>query len=481
MKLLDYASLKIKQKILFNLFSLFLIFFIIQLFPFEPLRSFEMAEEGVNCPYYFTLQSLLARYPLLAADKANAKFIKQKLQKFENKMTNPFLPFTVVNHYKNPYFNNLAKLNLRSINFSNSDDEIIRAASKTAPIVDGFYLDKNINCISPLYNWGNPTRRVLRFNLNGLYDQLPNKYSQIMMASPPLWITGASPGYFILNQTETFDTRYMTGLPMLTALYVLPKNDFTNYGSFESPATWLYFNIDSLRDPIIRKMLNIGGIDIFTILTKDLKDKKIPNVFMLPTKINPLFGKNFKSFVNEESYGLVYFANNITYENSDDIESQERYIKHYFSHHDDVVDFRKKINILYHKLMQLKYKDDVILEFPKIFSNLDNSTRNQKKGEVSIHGIIAERAFFTTNCLQKNCLFVFNIGKAPGWHAFVNNTESNIMRANFAFMATEVPQGIATVWFIYAPTSKLISYFVSIFTLLIIFLMTGFKKSEIKI
>lgn len=41
----------------------------------------------------------------------------------------------------------------------------------------------------------------------------------------------------------------------------------------------------------------------------------------------------------------------------------------------------------------------------------------------------------------------------PGWHVFVDGVEKNIIRADFAFRAVEIPQGVHQVKFIYKPDS----------------------------
>lgn len=468
MKFTNFYELHIKRKILFYILAPFLILLALMLFPLERLASNEEADSAASCPYYLSLESLLASYPLLASDPANAQYIKHNLLKFENRMSYPTLSAEVISKYKTPYYNELAKLNLSSIKHVKSADSIINIAHKTASTVDGFYLDKSVNCINTLYNWEGQTRRIIRFNLNGLYDQIPDKYSRILMAIQTDWITGSSPGFFILNQTETLDTRFGTGLPLLTALYVLPKDDFSKAGNYSSFGNWRYFNTDMLLDPLTRKVLDVGGIDVMTVTKADLHDRVLPDTHILPTNINPLFGDKIISLLNSNSYGIAYIANQITYENPQKIRQDEKRVIKYFKDHKDVAGFLTITTNFYDKIMQLKSKYDVILESPASLPELEGSSNDQVRGTAHIKGIVAQRAFFDTNCRQKNCLFVFNMGFSPGWHAFVNGSESPILRVNYAFMSTEVPQGESTIWFIYNSLPQLLSYLVSIITLLMI-------------
>lgn len=55
----------------------------------------------------------------------------------------------------------------------------------------------------------------------------------------------------------------------------------------------------------------------------------------------------------------------------------------------------------------------------------------------------------------------------PGWKAYVNNKETEILRANYAFRAVEVPKGEYHVRFIYMPGSFTTGLAVSVFSIII--------------
>ncbi len=57
---------------------------------------------------------------------------------------------------------------------------------------------------------------------------------------------------------------------------------------------------------------------------------------------------------------------------------------------------------------------------------------------------------------------------APGWKARVDNTETRIIRANYAFRAVFVPEGAHIVTFYYQPLSFQIGKALSIIGLIVL-------------
>lgn len=302
-----------------------------------------------------------------------------------------------------------------------------------------------------------------------------------MTAVPDDWLTGPSPGLFINNQTTTMDTRFMTGVPLLTALYVLPKSNFDKIGNYSSPALFNYFNVASFQDPLTRKVLDIGGIDVFTVYKNLQGNTKFANATALPSYLNKTFDIGLVSYINNNSYGMAYLANTITYIDPAMVTTYENKIKAYFATHTDVNSFSTATTALYQSLLQLKNKHDIILERQSSIDNANTPALTKQPADtVVIQGIVGPRALFVTHCERTQCTFVFNVAKAPGWHAFVNGKRTPIERANFAFMAVTVPEGDATVWFIYDPWTNILSYFISaLFLLWLILLSVKMKNKEI--
>ncbi|HEX4046057.1 MAG TPA: YfhO family protein [Gammaproteobacteria bacterium] len=436
------------------------------LFPLERIPANPRQNNLQDCQYYLSLQSILSNYPGLASDKANINLIKRRLVTFENDVHSSSQP-ALAKVYQTQYANTLKKFNINSISSVQSTPLILAIAKNSYKTIDNYYLDDKLFCINPLYHW-EPThqRRILRHNLMGLYTELPDHFQRILSAAQAEWTIGPAPGLLPINQTTTMDTRFMTGLPLLTALYVLPKFNFNNAGSYDSAAPWNYLRANFILDPTIRKVLDISGIDIFTVSTAELGNNTIPHTVPLKGEVHPVFQEALKSFINTQSYGLAYLAEEIFYAHPATIHSHEKVIKRYFKRHKNISEFQRVTNELYEKMMTLDKKFAIYLESKNQPLSSGMSEKNQQAaGWVDKKGMVGERAFFVTHCQRENCTFVFNFAYAPGWHALVNDKTSKIQRANFAFLSTEVPTGQATVWFIYEPFYRLISYFISILTL----------------
>jgi hypothetical protein len=465
----DEFGSNFKRDFIFTLVCFVAIFIASKYFSWNRILNNEAEYNAQFCTYYISLQSLLANYPLISKDKANLDFIKSKLAKFEVDINNKLLPKSILAGYSINYFGVLKRYNLNSISNCRDPNVVIQITKESYVNIDNFYLDKKLFCINPMYDWtkqrGNLAYRILRYNLSGLYISIPTEYSVIMSAIADDWIAGPTAGLLFNNQTSTFDARFMTAMPLLTALYALPKYDFVDVGRYSSVGPWNYFRTNSFIDPISRKILDIGGIDVFTVKKSERQQRVIPDTKIMPTYINANYDAGLETFINERSYGIAYLANHVISQNEIDILNDEKLIKHYFSTHKGSNEFRTVTNALYQKLGALKEKHDIILE-------LDNSDQmlrvSNNAGSVNIKGIVGKHALFITHCLRERCTFVFNIAKSPGWIAYVNGENAKIMRANLAFMAVDVPRGDANVWFIYEPISRLLGDFISLITLAII-------------
>lgn len=463
---------------LFFLTASVLIICAMKLFPFERIQTNELADNPQGCPYYITLQSILANYPLMANDKANARFIQTRLVQFEHDLAQSTAPAAALLDYKKNYYTTLNLFGLQSMVAVNNAEIIIPVARSTYVNIDKYYFDPRVSCVNPLYQWKkNHSRRILYYNLGGFYyDQIPDKFARIQFAVDSGMHLGAFPGFFVNNQTTALGTQFMTGMPMLTALYVIPTYNYAKLGNYYGLVPWCAFNVRHFIDPLLRKVLNIAGIDIFTVAKTEITKrklngemKKIPAAIPLAINDKQGIGADLQSYINTQSYGVAYLANHVTYENPSTIQPYERIIQQYFARPEkhDPNKFMYATNALYQMLMSLKDKQDILLEATQANTLLTNEV-NQPAGSVLIKGMLAERIFLATDCLRTHCTLVLNISDAPGWHTFINGKSTTINRANLAFMATPVPQGKSIVWFIYEPLTTLISYLLSMLTLIAI-------------
>lgn len=458
------------EKIRFTITACFFYIAALYLFPLQSIVSYEKKDNPKNCPYYISLQSYLTLYPGLAFDNANVRLIKNKLLQFEKDVIHTPRP-SIADTYLIKYKSILQKNGLSSIRQAPTQ-RVIELANSVFPIVDNFYLDKRLFCDNPYYDWGTKlNRRFLRYNLNGLFDHLPNRYSRVLSAIGDDWLSGSPSGIFLNNQTTTMDTRFLVGMPLLTALYVEPKFNYVEVGGYFRNMQWSYYRASHFSDVMTRKVIDVGGIDVIIVNKKDLAQHPIPNSKLLTTDVHPRFGDWLQPVENLQSYGMAYIAHHVLFAPAKETLTHERHILRYFRHHQFVEQFMSHVFTLYHELLKLQHKHDIILEAPpkEISAGL---------GDVTIKGIVGERALFNTDCKSKNCIFVFNTAAAPGWHVFVNGKAEKLMRANYAFLAVNIPAGKSVIWFIYESLLGLISYFISAFTLIFILITFIHKQTK---
>jgi len=74
-------------------------------------------------------------------------------------------------------------------------------------------------------------------------------------------------------------------------------------------------------------------------------------------------------------------------------------------------------------------------------------------GEVTIRTDRGEKVVMRVEATRKGFLFVSD-QLYPGWQARVNGRPAEILRANYAFRAVAVPEGVSTVEFSYRPLSR---------------------------
>lgn len=447
-------------------------------FPLHRILTNENADNPHHSSYYITLQAVLANYPLLAYDAANIRFIKHRLARFENDTSGASALNKITKYYRQQYQKVLNQYHVRSINDVDNQNKIFHIAKESSTIIDHYYLDKRLFEINPLYFPGeHDSRRILRYNFAGVYGQLPSRYLRALVAMPTDSQTGVFSGFFVNNGSTTLTTQFITGMPILTALYVMPEHNFADVGSYQVPVPWNYFRPNIIMSPRARKVMDVGGIDLFSFSKSDSQFalvSSIPALSPIITPLYPMFGGNeVRTYINERSYGMAYLANQIIYQDPGLIRHDEKVIKRYFGnvYNRHPQPFLAATHHLYDMLMALPHRYDVILEKKRA-----SSFSTLPAGKVKIENIVGERALFNTNCLRTQCTLVANISAAPGWYAFVNGEQTQIQRANFAFMAVNVPKGKSRVWFIYSPYSESICYFLSIFTLISVFVLSFNRK-----
>lgn len=429
------------------------------------MSSQRKSENPQNCDYYIGMSAILANYPGLKNDNANANFIRSKLIQFENQLIHNASQKSYLTKYKNA----LVKYKVDTV-YQLSNENIVSFANSIQSIIDDYYLDKTFHCINPLlFKSQSFNRRILKFNIDGLYGSITkvNPYFRILGMTGDDGHLGLGSGMLVNNATTSLDTRFMTAYPMLTALYLIPFHNYKIIGTYSARGNWKFTPPEINNES--RKLFNVAGIDIFTYpLKSPILPEALPISYSLQSSIDP----HHKVYLNKLSYGVAYIANDIEWMDPKLIRQDEEIIKNYFNNRNELTKYEAVINKLYQSIYKLKNKQDVLLE-----ADMDASKKitRIKGSQVKILGIIGERAAIEANCLNTNCLLVFNMANFPGWNAFVNSVKAPIFRVNYAFMGVWIKQGKNDVWFVYQSISALIFYCFSLIFLTIICLLSHFK------
>jgi len=96
-------------------------------------------------------------------------------------------------------------------------------------------------------------------------------------------------------------------------------------------------------------------------------------------------------------------------------------------------------------------------------------------GNVTIISYQPNRIEVETDSPGDKILFISD-SYYPGWKAFIDNQNSNIYRADFAFRAVAVPKGKHKVEFIYKPKSFYLGLKITIFSAVLFIIWLGFVK-----
>ena len=255
-------------------------------------------------------------------------------------------------------------------------------------------------------------------------------------------------------------------------------------------------NMNFIRpDPLIRKLLNIYGVDFVSFTRSYLSEKMAPfenpQVFedlhsqgFVEFKFPPSyrasikFGKQYQSrvFTNPQSYGRAYIARWVKVIHPKDNLANEGILslgrswprsskvltKNFDKHMSSVPgDIWRSIIV---ESSELKDQQEV----PRIFEG-DN--------RVDIKKLIASKAVFDVDCQDEQCWFVYNTTVLNGWKAYSDSKELSVHKANLGFIGLKLEKGKQLVWLEYAPFSLVIGLLVTLTGWIFVFwLMSKTKK-----
>lgn len=324
-------------------------------------------------------------------------------------------------------------------------DQVFSVARKSYHPFDDFYLGGQ-GCWYPEkftpVGYGNFF--IANFNntaaLSGLDDRFKKTLFAVGSSDYQLMVGG---GHLIHNGTSaTVDTRYLAAFPPINAVYLTPGFIHPGWGSHRTLLPW-EFTPSLVEDATVRRLMNIGGIDAFLFpaeeyaATKDKRDM-VPIKISMPERLRP----PYVLVEDKRSYGVAYLARSVRHvpQRSSDL-MEDRYP---IRNPDRWNRFKETVNYLTRELVSPSPFRSVILESasssPSVLLPEGNTLSIASVGR-------GNKAAFHVGCEKPPCLMVLNYADLNGWKAFVDDKPAPIQRANFAFMAVNVPHGKHLVWF----------------------------------
>ncbi len=407
-----------------------------------------------GCRFYVTNQSIAANSRGLLGDTATIPFLRRRLSTFEDTLKKDETSATAaqyqdeLRHYGAP-----------------------RAEDLADPVIPDFFRDvarlsdsvafASPNCVNPLVVGPGIVKRIVRFALDGLYEHIPSPFMRILPAVtvPDVYPkpdfrndshVGLGPGLLMDRNTTTVDNKFMMSYPLLHALYLIPNFDFHNRGTYQYPVSW-QMSPDLVLPPRQRKMFDIAGVDVFT-LYKGVASQFPDTGDLRPIRqdLLPSLDPGLVVVEDPRSYGAAYVASSVKDVDIAQAKRAEPVVRKFFSRKAGLEDLNAALAPLRENLEGLAEKHSILLE--NTIAHAESAApSNQSKGQAEIMGMVGPRAAIGVDCNEPRCLLVYNMAALPGWHAYRNGTEQPIARANYAFLATEIPHGHSFVWFIYQP------------------------------
>ena len=441
-------------------------------------RSGRTIDNPNGCSYQFSLSSRLANFPRLHQDPENISFIHNRLIAFEAKSNKTDSPS--MHSAAESYRDILGKYGVAST-VSLRADQIIPAAQSLAHTIDAQNFGSDECLYPPIVRTSGArpnSKRVMHYNNDGLYVDLPSPFLRIRSATGDSGSTGALPqdshlgigaGLFLLDRSTYVDPRFMMSYPLLHALYLMPGNDYQQRGNYLGPMNWS-MGADAVLAPAIRHLTDISGVDVITIRADDwrtLSDRD--GLEMISAWMPPVLDPHYTVLLNHNSYGLAFLATRITPLTPATSAHAEQVVRDYFRGRVDIDTYRRTIDGLQTQLATLKEPHAVLVEQAM---GKSPPSEDDNPGQLTIRGIIGPRAAFGVDCQHSTCLVGFNMAAVSGWRAFVDGQSVPIERINFAFLGAEVPNGHHEVLFLYAPTSAIIGEWITLITLLLLIVAT---------
>ncbi len=249
--------------------SLFVILISVPFIIFSPaitqFQTGRLIDNLNDCQPYIALQTLLVNQRNLSQDAANTAYIKIKLIKFEEDIASSNLPTTEMVYEKV-----LSDYGQSSARYLKTAD-VIAFAHRVAKTIDQYYLTQS-NCISNAMSPAGhfPVWRIADYNNSAIFSSIDSieNTNRISFATFSDNSLGVGDGLFINNGNTSVDARFVSALPIINAIYLIPGFNFTHmpkYGELGYFARPWNLLAGQVLTPESRKMLDISGIDYLVI------------------------------------------------------------------------------------------------------------------------------------------------------------------------------------------------------------------------
>jgi len=406
---------------------------------------------------YLSFQAQVANFRSLGfLDRASLGYLSQRMANFEIELR---AGGSETLKLFEEYFQEAKRRDIRTTR-ALTPRELADFYDAVGPLVDNFYQSRQ-------HAIEFPTPLMMRFNDAKIFERL-DRFSRILLGSRLTneHIGAWAEGYLLHNRNQTMDTRFSVGYPPLNALYLLPGESFHQLGDYASPSAWM-FSPEFVFSKNVRKLFNIAGVDEYLIDSapwergkkngKDISDlvfqgqgarEELPLTLVQDTR----------------SYGIAYLASSLTR-----IAPVEEKFKHLMPPIDDeytAAEYRDLVNQSLKQLLSLGTKHAVLLESEGVAAS-EPVRQLAAENALQVQNVLGNKAVLQVSCNAPPCLVVLNVAALKGWKAFVDQVRVPIQRANFAFLAVEVPQGLHEVWMEYRPPAALWGMLITLLSCLV--------------
>ncbi|MCK4588222.1 YfhO family protein [Candidatus Woesebacteria bacterium] len=132
-----------------------------------------------------------------------------------------------------------------------------------------------------------------------------------------------------------------------------------------------------------------------------------------------------------------------------------------------IIDELKDINANKERLIVVESKPEIPVERTDLDFTIENFTQTYNRIDLDV----------TTS---ENALLFLSESFYPGWKAYINDQEAEILRANYLFQAIAVPKGEHNIMFIYYPESFKIGKWATIATSVFLIGIIGYEQAKTK-